>query len=87
MRQLSARIMRTERAPVDQYLRAMGGLASRALVPEMRGAQELLTFRTVRDGNADIGIYFRFPVYSVRPGIPAMPSVFAADGRANGEAS
>jgi tryptophan dimethylallyltransferase len=87
IRHAVARIMRAERAPADQYLRAIGGVASGALSPDMRGAQELLTFRTVRDGTADIGIYFRFPVYSARPGILAMPPVLAADGRANGEAS
>jgi hypothetical protein len=80
-----ARIMRAERAPVDQYLRIVGGLAATALPPEMRGAQELLSFRTVPDGTADIGVYFRFPVYSARPGIPVTPFACATSGSASGE--
>jgi hypothetical protein len=87
MQSAIARIMRAERAPVDQYLRVTGGLASKALPPEMRGVQELLSLRTVRDGSADIGIYFRFPVYSVRPRIPAMPFACAIGGSASGVAS
>jgi DMATS type aromatic prenyltransferase len=65
-----SRIMRSERAHADQYLRIIDHMASMAPAG-MSGSQELFSYRTVPGRNADIGVYFRFPAYSVLPGISA----------------
>jgi DMATS type aromatic prenyltransferase len=80
------RIMRTERAHADQYLRVIDHMASTAPAG-MSGSQEFLSYRTTADGNADIGVYFRFPIYSVLSGISVTPSAGVHGDSANRERS
>ena len=85
-RQRITRVMRKERAHADQYLRVINHMASTAPAG-MSGSQELFSYRTTPDRNADIGVYFRFPVYSVLPCTTATPSAGVQGDSSNGERS
>lgn len=58
-----AGVMRSEGVDPEPYLDAVAAL-SPLPIDETAGMHELMSFRTRGDGGADLGVYFRFGVYS-----------------------